>query len=225
LQDLPQVQQILDYGCGDGFTGELVQAALGAPYLAGVDINFSPEALGRNDGAAAVHERFRSEADLGARRFDLILACDVIEHVQDDRALLRTLVERRARPDTHVLITVPAYQILFSSHDRALRHFRRYTLDELASAVTEAGLVGIQGGYLFSTLLLPRALTKLAESIKKQRAATGDDFGAGRWGRGQATTRLISWLLTTENNLLLAAARRRLILPGLTAWILCKTPS
>ncbi len=51
---------------------------------------------------------------------------DVIEHVEDDVGFVRDVVDGSLAPGGWVLVSVPAYQSLFSSHDRALKHFRRY---------------------------------------------------------------------------------------------------
>ncbi len=57
--------------------------------------------------------------------FDLVVALDVLEHVEEDEAALRSLVEM-AKPGGRILLTVPAIQALWGSHDRRLRHVRRY---------------------------------------------------------------------------------------------------
>jgi hypothetical protein len=219
-------RDVLDYGCGDGFTGEFVRRGLNASYLAGVDMHFPDGMLGRSTHEGVTRERLRSENELGERRFDLILACDVIEHVEDDRGLLRRLARERGRSGAHVLVTVPAFQSLFSRHDRALRHYRRYTLSRLEATIRDAGLVSLRGGYLFSTLLLPRAIAKLLEVVGSSEGGAADgDFGAGGWKGGALVTELTKFVLTADNHLLLAARRVGLTLPGLTAWALCKTPS
>ncbi len=62
--------------------------------------------------------------------FDVIVATDVLEHIQDDSAALREW-RRVLRPGGKIIITVPAYQWLWSEHDESLNHFRRYTASGL----------------------------------------------------------------------------------------------
>jgi SAM-dependent methyltransferase len=84
---------------------------------------------------------------------DVVLLLDVLEHLDDDAAALR---EARAllRPGGALVITVPAYQWLWSDHDVLLQHRRRYTLRRLRARVTAAGLSISHASY-FNTLLLP----------------------------------------------------------------------
>jgi SAM-dependent methyltransferase len=57
--------------------------------------------------------------------FDLVAALDVLEHVDDDVGVMASLVQL-ARPGGLIIVTVPAHQILWASHDRRLHHLRRY---------------------------------------------------------------------------------------------------
>ena len=66
--------------------------------------------------------------------FDCILYIDVIEHIEDDRAEIRRAWSN-LRPGGHLLILVPAHQFLFSSFDKSIGHFRRYSRKSLAIAV------------------------------------------------------------------------------------------
>jgi SAM-dependent methyltransferase len=89
-------------------------------------------------------------------RYDLICLFDVLEHIQNDVAALRCLLALLA-PGGRILITVPAYPWLWSSHDVYLHHFRRYTRASLANCVQEAG--GLLGyATYFSTVLFPLAV-------------------------------------------------------------------
>ncbi|MGH6890388.1 MAG: class I SAM-dependent methyltransferase [Rhizomicrobium sp.] len=83
---------------------------------------------------------------------DLVLLMDVLEHVDDDKALIRASLAGAA-PGAHVLISVPAFQCLFSAHDRFLEHRRRYTAGLLDARVTSAGLEPISTRYFFATIL------------------------------------------------------------------------
>lgn len=214
---------VLDYGCGDGFTGQRVQRELGAKLLAGVDIHLSPASCGTFAAASGAYELMQDESGLGERRFDLALLCDVIEHVEDDVGLLRSLASSRLGSNGLMLITVPAFQALFSRHDELLRHFRRYTLRQLRWSVTQAGLAIVDDGYLFGSLLLPRVAAKVADRFR--RRDLNEDFGIGSWRGGPLVTRALTSAMTVDNGFLLAARRFGLILPGLTAWALCKTQS
>jgi SAM-dependent methyltransferase len=70
---------------------------------------------------------------------DSVVAVNVMEHVRDDDAFLRT-AHRLLAPGGHVLLFVPALPALFGTLDRAFEHFRRYTRRELEARLRGAGL-------------------------------------------------------------------------------------
>ena len=76
--------------------------------------------------------------------FDLITCLDVIEHTPDDRVTLREL-RRVSRPGGYLLVTVPAYQGLWSTHDVANHHYRRYSRSRLRAAARRRRLAGRRG--------------------------------------------------------------------------------
>lgn len=103
-------------------------------------------------------------------RFDIAVAFDVLEHIESDQD---SLVDwfRVLRPAGRLLITVPAYQWLWSEHDEGLHHYRRYTLSELHRKCNIAGFVVRKRSYaiLFSFALVVafRFLKSLLPSKKR----------------------------------------------------------
>jgi SAM-dependent methyltransferase len=81
--------------------------------------------------------------------FDVVTAFDVIEHFKDDRAVVGEMC-RVAKPAGRLLVSVPAYQWAWSSHDEAAGHYRRYTRRRLLSLLTDAGLQLDRVTYAFS---------------------------------------------------------------------------
>ncbi len=213
------VDSILDYGCGDAYTGRFLLEWLQARSLTGVDVNLSDEqcrAFAEDERRMTLTPR---ESDLGEQRFGLILLCDVIEHVEDDQTLL-AVARRRLAPGGHLVVTVPAFQKLFTDHDRMLKHFRRYSRSELEGSLTKAGLSVRGSGYLFGSLLPVRASGKAVELVRGARTVTE---GVGDWRGGARLTKVLSGMFDADNSLLLALSRRGLNLPGLSAWALCRS--
>lgn len=68
-----------------------------------------------------------------------VVLLDVLEHIEDPVAVLKNVSEALA-PGGGVVVTVPAYQWMFSDWDKALGHYRRYTMKMLRSQAEEAGL-------------------------------------------------------------------------------------
>jgi len=101
-----------------------------------------------------------------AGSFDLVLALDVFEHLDDDSAGVREVV-RLVKPGGTLLITVPALPSLWGGQDVVSEHRRRYTKRTLSRLFDNAGLSGYRIGY-FNSLLFP-----VAASMRLTRRAMG----------------------------------------------------
>ena len=84
---------------------------------------------------------------------DLIVLLDVLEYIEDDASALK-YVATLVKPNGHVLITVPAFNFLWSDHDRAHHHCRRYTKKGLDRVLRETGFE-IERITYFNTILFP----------------------------------------------------------------------
>ena len=143
---------ILDAGCGGGATMESLRR-----YGRVRGLEFAREAVtySRERGHDVIEgsiERMPFEDE----SFDLALALDVIEHLPDDRPALEEL-RRVLRPGGSLLVTVPALRMLWSAHDEANGHHRRYTTGELRRRVEQADFEIVELSY-FNTLLFPMIL-------------------------------------------------------------------
>ena len=101
---------------------------------------------------------------------DLVLLMDVLEHVDDDVALLRAYAEP-ARSGTRFVVSVPAFSWLWSQHDEFLQHRRRYTLSRTLGVLSDAGLSPVAGFYFFAALFPAVALDRL---WRRWRTAPGN---------------------------------------------------
>ena len=75
-------------------------------------------------------KKFRVLNKINNKKFDLIILADVLENIKNDKNQINKL-NKNLNQNGHILITVPAYQFLFSSKDMVLKHFRRYNKQEI----------------------------------------------------------------------------------------------
>jgi SAM-dependent methyltransferase len=121
--------------------------------------------LARDRGLAAVRcDARRLPVADGA--YDLFLAFDVLEHIEDD-VLVTAEMFRVLRPGGVALIAVPCDMALWSAHDVASGHVRRYTRDTLTAVVEKAGL-SIDALWSWNVLLRPLIALR-------RKATTGND--------------------------------------------------
>jgi ubiquinone/menaquinone biosynthesis C-methylase UbiE len=145
-QNLPDAGiRLLDIGCGTGANLPLLRSFVGASGNV-TAMDFSPLALQfARDQLPGDTTRnlslLRGDAQclpFGDDSFDVATMLDVLEHLSDDcRAL--TEVRRVLRPGGALVMSVPAYQKLWSAHDEALHHFRRYEYRGLWRVLHQAG--------------------------------------------------------------------------------------
>jgi SAM-dependent methyltransferase len=150
---LPPAARILDAGCGSG--RNMVELARYGG-VTGIELSETSVALARRRGAGEVVSGSVLEMPFADASFDLAVSLDVIEHLEDDLAALREL-RRTVAPGGALLLTVPAYQWLWSGHDEINHHHRRYTRRSLQRTAERAGWRQQRTTY-FNSLLLPVAI-------------------------------------------------------------------
>jgi len=103
------------------------------------------------------------------RKFDLITALDVIEHIEDDSAAAAEMV-RMLKPGGRLVMTVPAFMSLWDEHDEINLHFRRYSAKGLASLIKPPARV-VSVRYLFHTLFAPKWLIARRNRVASDKHA------------------------------------------------------
>lgn len=160
---LPPSAQILEAGAGPGGNRAML-ATFGD--VSAFEMDAEARGIFQEVTGVACHDGYLPDANpfQDAASFDLVVALDVLEHIDDDTGSLRSLATT-LRDGGRILLTVPAYQWMFSQHDAFHHHKRRYTLGQLATVADQAGLTLVRGGY-FNTLLFPLvALVRLASKL------------------------------------------------------------
>lgn len=155
---LPAGASIADLGCGTG--GNLPMLARFGRVTA-VELSSTAAARARARGVAEVIAAPAEATGLPDAAFDLVTLLDVLEHLDDDRAGLAE-VARLLRPGGRLVLTVPAFMLLWSAHDEALDHRRRYRLRPLVALLGEAGLTVDLATYYNAALFPPVLAVRLA---------------------------------------------------------------
>ncbi|MDE2588585.1 MAG: class I SAM-dependent methyltransferase [Patescibacteria group bacterium] len=156
--------RILDVGCGPGGTS-ISFSRFGT--VMGVDYSTTALKISLKRGLN-VFMNTLTTISVRDKSFDLITALDVIEHIQDEKKVLIE-INRILKSDGFVVITVPAFQFLWSEHDVAVSHVRRYDVSSLSKALNDSGFTIVRISYfvsfVFPFVALYRLLTK--SGIKK----------------------------------------------------------
>lgn len=157
----------LDCSCGTGMTLRRL------PQYVQIGADLSPLALKhcRASGLGKVLCASLARLPVADASLDLVTCLDTLEHIEDDAAALAE-VFRVLRPGGHALFTVPAHPFLFSGHDRALHHVRRYRKIELLRKVDDTGFLVQRLSYINSALFPLVAAVRL---LRPDRGETSSD--------------------------------------------------
>jgi SAM-dependent methyltransferase len=144
----------LDYGCGTGgVTSKLKELGFN---VRGADLSDKAICSCRTKGFTVLDLR---EDWPDRQSADVVLACDVLEHVEDDCGLL-TRLRDVLRIGGFFIATVPAYEFLWSGEDYVSEHVRRYTRKALKNRLQDAGYELVRCTY-FNTILFPLIVTAI----------------------------------------------------------------
>lgn len=195
-QYAPRDAMILDAGCGTGANLRLLQNYGRA---IGVDISEQAIAFCRARGIPEDRAFMASLTDLPFANslFDLVVSFDVICNIPDDVAAMAQAA-RVLKSGGRFVTQLPAYQWLWSTHDVAVGHQRRYAAGELRSKVERAGLQ-VERMTHTNALFLPFVI---AERLARRRALRN-----GHAVESDLTTPLPGWLNTSMGALAVTEMR------------------
>ncbi len=166
-------QKILDVGCG---TGMLLKDLSTEGEVWGLDkdqlaLNFCQKRGFKNLTKADLTKKL----PYAERTFTVILALDVLEHLQNDHFALAEF-SRLLQPGGFLVLTVPAYPQLWSRWDKVCGHQRRYSAQDLGGVVSQAGFRLRKLSYFNSFALLPAVLVRFIKSLFSRQNYHSDFF-------------------------------------------------
>jgi len=139
VPNLPANYRVLEIGCGTGQLLKTLQANCSGGQVFGLDLFWEGLAFARQRSTASLIQGRAETMPFNEGQFDLIGMFDVLEHLENDEAILHS-VERMLKPGGKLILTVPAGRRLWSTTDLVARHQRRYEPEELNQKLQNSGL-------------------------------------------------------------------------------------
>ena len=165
---LPADGRILEIGCG---TGHNLPMLSGFDHVDGLELDDEAAALSEKRLGRGIIRSPLPELDGVSNDYDLIGAFDVIEHIEDDRAALAAIATK-LKPGGKFMMTVPAHPWMWTAHDVANHHKRRYSKRSLR-ALVEGSPMRLQKIGYFNSLLFPVAVAE--RTVSKLRGKDDGD--------------------------------------------------
>lgn len=203
----PENARILDVGCGTGANMQALNIAFGIDYSREAVAFCRERELPRTAAASAIALPFANES------FDAAISCDVLcHHSIADKTVMLQESARVLRPGALILLNVPAYSWLMSSHDEHVGTDRRFRMREMPALLDAAGLDVVRMTYWNTALFPVAAAVRLWRKIRPPEAS---DLAAGS---GELANGLLGAILRVE-----CAMTRLVRLPlGLSLMVLAR---
>lgn len=161
--------KILDFGCGTGIN---IKALEKFGNVKGIDVSKESKRFCKKRGInVKLLDISKKSKKLGKYRnkFDLITSFDVLEHIDNDSIALKNLNDF-LKDDGRLLITVPAFNFLWSNHDVVLHHKRRYAKKALKKLLEKSGfkieLLSYYNFFIFPAILIRKIINPKASSTE-----------------------------------------------------------
>jgi len=206
------LRTIVDIGAGDCFfISKLQDSASGDLYAIDTGYTEKPKVI---DGVHC----FNSISEL-PQLVDTAMLMDVLEHVYNDNVFLKEILAQLSA-DALVIITVPAFQLLFSNHDVFLKHHRRYNRKQLINLLYSNNLIIEKCHYFYTSLFFVRLLSL---PLLRRKPAV-HQFGIGNWrfNEKHILTQAIRIILNIDFRICIFFAQFRIYLPGLSLLAICR---
>lgn len=187
---LPPDAAILECGCGPGGNLEMLS---GFGRVDAFELDEAAAEQARRVGPPTCRVRvgaFPDRIDFEPG-YDLAVALDVVEHVDDDNGAIAAM-SRMVKPGGNILVTVPAYQWLWSAHDEKHHHKRRYARPQIVNLLGRHGIEVRRATY-FNSHLLP-----VIAGVRGVQKLLGKGSVAEEKMPGQSVNRILEGIFASE---------------------------
>ena len=211
-----------DIGAGDLFFAHALQKKMTGTIYA-VDIHYPEERKAAEEEGIVT---LRQAEDLPGGAMDVIFLMDVLEHIDFERPFLGQIHDK-LKDDGLLFITVPAFAFLFSSHDEALHHYRRYAAKDLIALIRDDYVI-LEGFYFYSVLFFMRLLEKTLEGLRglfHKKRTSGQGAGFWKYPQDHFLTRSVEFVLNTDFKMNRFLGRHKIKTFGLSLCLICRKKS
>jgi SAM-dependent methyltransferase len=211
LKDNPRDMVYADIGAGDQFFAHHVVNITDYPVFV-IDKGYDKNWENKN----IIQSKDLSSLSNGS--VDFIFLLDVLEHIKDEDAFLSSVLSK-VKVGGSLLITVPACQFLFSSHDVFLKHYRRYNRNCLHDLIKQHNLL-IEESFAFYTSLF--FLRLAGKYLRKVFNFKTEGVGSWKYERNHLFTKLLAGILNIDFRICQLSQKIGISLPGLSLCIICR---
>ena len=205
--------QFADIGAGDMyFTKKL--SNLTKKKIFAVDINYKNIRKYKNIII------LNSISNIHNNSVDILFLLDVLEHIENEKNFLQR-ISKILKKDGILILTVPAYNFLFSPHDVFLKHYRRYNLKRLFKLMNTINLEIERNFYFFTTLFFYRLFQVMLHKIKLYNIKP-NDVGSWTFSAEKFITKFIVLILIVDFKINFFLQKFNIKLPGLSICIKCQ---
>lgn len=166
-------KMLVDVGGGNGYTTQIAKKC--GYNVALVEPTYKACMNANNRGLGDVYCGTVDEQSVKDHSADTFMLLDVLEHIEDDEKFLM-LLHKKLKVGGKVIVTVPAFQSLWSSEDDAAGHFRRYRIQEIKHLFSNCGFriefASYFMGFLYLPILMIRVWLEKIGVLKKQGERT-----------------------------------------------------
>jgi ubiquinone/menaquinone biosynthesis C-methylase UbiE len=189
--------KILDIGCSGGVLMELLLSK-GFENVYGIDISTESIEICRKRGLQNVFVEDAQKTHFPEGYFDVIICSDILEHIEEqEKAVLEW--KRMLKKGGSIICFVPAFAFLWSQHDSANMHYRRYLRKKLCHLFRGNGFKIDRSSYWNFTLFVPVSAFRLFQKITPKRKGQI----AGLKSSAKLSNSLLTFVLKIENKLIL----------------------
>lgn len=173
LKSSPRDSKILDIGCSSGvLLNDLIEIGFKKENLYGIDISEKAIYNCKQNGIKNSFVMDAQEINL-PEKFDIIIASDCLEHIQNDEKAISNWYSILKKNGV-ALIFVPAFMFLWSNHDEANMHFRRYSKRQLTEVLNKSAFEINKSSYWNFFLFFPIILVRIYTNLSKSKKTNGN---------------------------------------------------